>query len=316
MSDQRSHKKIPSGFTLIELLVVITIISILIALLLPAVQQAREASRRASCRNNLHQIAIGMHNYHDSFGSFPSGFVQSSRGYDNSLPPAMIPPDDSADMAETLSCDVNIPGLAELIHEWACMGKGWGWHALLLRQMDQLTVNVDFESARFSANNIAAGNVTIKPYICPSSAIPESCLPQKMTQYRGNMGYWPVSTDPNAQPLNNGLFYGNSAVKFKDVIDGTTSTIMLGETQLGLWPDGYSCCARVRDDKPNFDTMWRGDQLQAIPAVMLSFGSWHGDAIHFAMADGSTQSVSKMIDTEVYRSLCTRNGYERVDAGF
>ncbi len=83
-----------------------------------------------------------------------------------------------------------------------------------------------------------------------------------------------------------------------------------------MGPLRQSCCARVRDDKPNFDTMWRGDQLQAIPAVMLSFGSWHGDSIHFAMTDGSTHSISKSIDTQVYRSLCTRNGNERIDVGF
>ncbi len=102
MFDKRNPKKVQFGFTLVELLAVIAIISVLIALLLPAVQQAREAARRASCRNNLHQISISMHNYHDSFGSFPSGFVLSSTGYDNSLPPAMIPPDDSSDMAESL----------------------------------------------------------------------------------------------------------------------------------------------------------------------------------------------------------------------
>ncbi|MBT4863994.1 MAG: DUF1559 domain-containing protein, partial [Planctomycetaceae bacterium] len=102
--NRRAARSQPSlrctGFTLIELLVVIAIIAILIALLLPAVQQAREAARRSSCRNNLKQIGLALHNYHDTFGSFPAGNVARFDG----------------------------------TQLW---GYGWTWHSKILPQLDQ-----------------------------------------------------------------------------------------------------------------------------------------------------------------------------------
>ncbi|MFG0333541.1 MAG: DUF1559 domain-containing protein [Maioricimonas sp. JB049] len=305
------------GFTLIELLVVIAIIGLLVAMLMPAVQQAREAARRSSCGNNLHQIAIAMHSYHEALRSFPSGFVLASVGYDNSLPPGMIPPDDSDDMGETLSCTINFPSSsmeAAAVHQWACMGRAWGWHALLLDQMDQSTIPVDFRKPRFALVNFEAGTIPVPSYVCPSASIDGACLPQQSTTYRGNMGYWP-SNDPLA-PRNNGIFYRDSGIRDRDITDGMSQTILVAETPMGLWPDAYSCCARARDDMPTFDAWWQGPPAPTIEPFLFGFGSWHPDSINTAMADGSARNVSKTIDDGVYRSLCTRNGREPVQSDF
>lgn len=301
------------AFTLVELLAVMTLVGVLVALLLPAVQQAREASRQAKCTNNLHQIAIAMQNYHDSFRSFPSGYVLAARGYDNTLPSAQKPSRDSDDMGESLKCEFLLANGQDTVREWACMGQAWGWHALLLEQMGQATIGIDFSAARFNLGNVEAGRTPIESYTCPSARVEESCLPQGMTQYRGNMGWWDTPAGAGDLPPNNGIFFQDSAIRLGDITDGVSSTFLVGESQFGLWPDGYSCCVRVRRDKPHFDSMWRGSQQQPIPSVMLGFGSWHGAVLHFAMADGATRKVSKQIDPDLFRYMCTRYGNERVE---
>ena len=98
------HRRGRSAFTLIELLVVIAIIAILIALLLPAVQQAREAARRSTCKNNLKQIGLGLHNYHSAFSTFPQGKVVGRPSY---------------------------PGCPGWIH-----GSGFSWRVMILPYFD------------------------------------------------------------------------------------------------------------------------------------------------------------------------------------
>ena len=103
--------EIRKGFTLIELLVVIAIIAILVALLLPAVQQAREAARRSQCKNNLKQIGIALHNYHDVFSTLPNGTVASAvGGWGTSWWPRILPYTDQAGLFEALTFDGAHPG--------------------------------------------------------------------------------------------------------------------------------------------------------------------------------------------------------------
>lgn len=332
------------GFTLIELLVVIAIIALLVALLMPAVQRAREAARRTQCINNLHQIVLAAHNYQGSHRVFPSGWIEEDFQCD-------LPLDEAITQAAPVTLPAVqgfqqlAPGAAPLvtINRWD-LGPYYGWHAMLLPDMDESTVNIDFRFGKTDPNHWnAAGNgalqVPIESYVCPSAAglPPNRWHDLGYTTYRGVMGFWQSSdsnapfyvdpADPNAGPLNNGIFFRNSAITFRDVSDGTSNTLMFGDSLFGgFWGDNYACCARARDDHPNFDAYWHinpasntsCNQSSTVPfgPQFFGFGSFHGDVAIFALVDGSTRSVSKSIDTELFRNICTRNGSERILSDF
>jgi prepilin-type N-terminal cleavage/methylation domain-containing protein len=323
------------GFTLIELLVVIAIIGMLAALLMPAVQRAREAARRASCLNNIRQLALASHNYHDTFQTMPSGWIQ-----DPNLPLSDMSVQINPPMTIPIVYNSTLPAppppappvtaggksIAQ-INQWT-LSNYYGWHCLILPQMDQGTVAFDFrypKSDTLSSQNWNMVQVPIEPYVCPSGSYP-AARPSNLgyTSYRGNLGYWP-SIDANGNalpPLFNGVFYQNSQVNFRDVTDGTTQTFLFGETLFGFWGDSYSCCARAKDDlpnptnSPNFDTYWLSPDPVQGPINFFGFGSFHTDIVNFTMVDGSAKSIAKNIDTNVFRSLCTRNGRETISVSF
>ncbi len=338
MSDVRYAKnnrhRFLRGFTLIELLVVIAIIALLVSLLMPAVQQAREAARRTQCLNNLKQLGLALHNYHDSSKVFPPGWIDQ-------FPPPIPDPFPDKVIADFTS-DYNIPiinqaqtqNLAVVFgpsqvqpyNEWI-VSHNWGWHAFILDQMDETTVNLDFKNnpLKDSLNNQEAILINIKSYQCPSANDPTP-IPGGLglQNYRGCIGTSPT----------NGIMFENSSIRFKDIIDGLTNTIMLGESRFGFWADGNTCCVRVHNDQidtsdsvtfddnddvdfATFDSYRlldediNGDPIDAIH--FFGFGSWHPSAVHFFLADGSARSIDRNIDWQVFRSLCTRNGGERID---
>jgi hypothetical protein len=235
------------------------------------------------------------------------------------------------------------PGAAPqvIINRWD-LGPYYGWHSLLLSEMAQSTVNLDFRFDKTNPHNWSGLQVPIDSYVCPSASIPASARWHDLglTTYRGVMGYWQSSdstepfyvdpSDPNAGPLNNGMFFQNSAISFRDVTDGESNTLMFGDTLFGgFWGDNYACCARAREDQPNFDAYWhippgntangtncnQGNTPPFGPQF-LGFGSFHGDVSIFALVDGSARSMAKTIDTFLFRSLCTRNGQERISSEF
>ncbi len=314
-SPNRPLRPSRQGFTLVELLVVIAIIGILVAMLMPAIQRAREAARRTECINNMKQLVLASHNYQDTHRVFPSGWIDGAPQCD--YPIAMGSP-----VVLPIAGPVTTSGVQPqvLLREWA-LSPHWGWHAFMLPQMGEATTVINFSLPKNDIINWNMIQIPIETYVCPSAAYP-SDRPGGLgyTSYRGNMGWW-ATNDPNA-PLDNGIFFTNSNLEFRDVSDGETYTFMFGETLFGgFWGDAYACCARARDDQPNFDAWWTAPPDPNCPTPpnerhFLGFGSFHVDACIFGFVDGHARPIPKTIDTQIFRALCTRNGREPIPEAF
>jgi prepilin-type N-terminal cleavage/methylation domain-containing protein/prepilin-type processing-associated H-X9-DG protein len=219
------------GFTLIELLVVIAIIAILIALLLPAVQQAREAARRTSCKNNLKQVGLALHNHHDTYKRFPSAHQHGK--YSNGTwwyssyqrPEAPNGPN----------------GYTSGNWGWPQEGPFFGWMFRIAPFLEEGNV---FKLAnvkawpwwQFAPDGTCLNGKPVKIYQCPSDVRGDLLSSNNGTSsgrpnvaalcsYLGVNG-WNQFKEAGGQ---NGMLYINSSVKFRDVIDGTTNTLFVGE---------------------------------------------------------------------------------------
>ena len=300
-----SSKAVRRGFTLIELLVVIAIIAMLAALLLPAVQQAREAGRRAQCINNVKQIVLAMNNYESSYRCFPPGYITPAPGAGQQAP--------SPEPAQ-LNTRIQRQPTITTVQNWL-MPAEWGWQSFILSQMGQGTIDIDYRVPKFGTNNQQFIETKIESYICPSASLPNS-RPSNWgyATYRGSMGAYDTngSGPPNAPQTPNGMLYQGSAVRMADVTDGASNTILVGDSLYGFWGDAYSCCVRVWDDSTHpdlFDTYWQVNAASNVTLQFFSFGSTHGgDQAIFGLVDGSARQVSKKIDSNVLKAVATRNG--------
>ncbi len=295
------------AFTLIELLVVIAIIAMLVAILLPAVQQAREAARRSTCQNNLKQMGIALHNYHDVHNTLPSASVRTaytvSRGF---------------------------------------YGKsGWAWSVMILSYIEQGSL---YDGMQINVNNMVDTPAMLKytqtvipVYRCPSSPAPDLNANFKKSS-------WPASDVPatsNYKALfgsldeggsastvpgcptsgfsrghcfggENGLFGAGSSVRFRDIQDGLSNTLAVGEVTYGDLGDGIdrmaAVWAGVSDDStggtPTYDLPMRVvmHSLANTTARRINgtyknaYSSHHRGGVQFLFADGSVHFISETID--------------------
>lgn len=290
------------AFTLIELLVVIAIIAILIALLLPAVQQAREAARRTQCKNNLKQIGLALHNYHDVYNLFPPGSVPATDGTANFVNQAswgwstfILPQIDAANVFDALG--VNELSLREVT----------GANATSLGNLNRLFPALSFYQCPSDTTgpNLQAGMRRADFNGTNESGITNNWRPPTMN-YIGVVGYRDVNRPlgPGSVPQR-GMFYNASRLRFRDVTDGTSNTIAIGEREMrcgaGSWignraPRGGG--TRGADYTFGRVTVLINDPVNTGSTRCTDgFSSQHTGGAQFLLADGSVRFISENIDS-------------------
>jgi prepilin-type N-terminal cleavage/methylation domain-containing protein/prepilin-type processing-associated H-X9-DG protein len=338
------------GFTLIELLVVIAIIAVLIGLLLPAVQAAREAARRIQCLNNLKQVGLAVHNYHDSVGTLPLG------------------------------CCVVFDRAGNPIF------NGWGVTARILPYLEaQNTFDAcNFSLANETPQNDTAMRVGIATYLCPSDGKNQEIFlddgqPRNNTNYAFNRGDWYVWGGRVAAPPPSSPFRVNACIHLGAISDGTSNTLLAAEVKshtpyllncsgLLFFPlsvaqrpgpnddpatiPHYTACsgslAELRADsghsewedgntsQAGFTTAWPPNKVTpgsfggaVVPDTDLiaireenggptfaavTARSYHPDGVNALLGDGSVRFIKNGIDGQAWRALGTVTGGEIISA--
>jgi prepilin-type N-terminal cleavage/methylation domain-containing protein/prepilin-type processing-associated H-X9-DG protein len=333
LMNRRSNR----GFTLIELLVVIAIIAVLIALLLPAVQQAREAARRTQCKNNLKQIGLAIHNYFDTHNVLPQGHLWHAASSTNTA----------------------LGG-----------GAGWAWSAYLLPYLDGQNLynmfNFNLSIADYQPTVTGGAGPQVTPLVntplvatpmpwarCPSSIAPENFfwggggnpnwLLLAVSSYKASAGSYDQAHTYLLQQGHtneelNGLFFRGNKVSFRDITDGLSNTIAVGESNWATWaPPGANTqygarlygivhpvgAAGTGQGCANSGTnvllsmTWRPMNPPANTiggAASESFHSPHEGGVHFLFADGSVHFLSENIQ-HTQMNWDANNPFDRNNGG-
>jgi prepilin-type N-terminal cleavage/methylation domain-containing protein/prepilin-type processing-associated H-X9-DG protein len=291
------------AFTLVELLVVIAIIGVLVALLLPAIQAAREAARRTQCVNNLKQLALGIHNYHDCHKAFPPCWT-------------------TTDAAGNVTDDAM-----------------WGWAVHVFPHVEEGSLYEQLRASEMTLQEVRDDaslrlllQTPLQIFRCPTDTM-EALNPYKTIKsykvatanYIVNGGFFIRAGSSGAVVWgreNNGVVYADSKISFRHITDGSSKTFLLGERADGpedwraaIWVgvnkagksagDGNCCMGAV--GLPINAPVVAGDSTQRI------FASLHPGGAHFAFCDGSVQFIEETIDYSVGDPPVSARGYRNVN---
>ena len=305
---QRSRK----AFTLIELLVVIAIIAILIALLLPAVQQAREAARRTQCRNNLKQVLLALHNYHDSLKVLPPGTIWPSGQYSNPRTGGYV------------------------VHILPYIDQG--------PLYNQVNFNIGNSILWYFGNNATVTSQPLPMLLCPSdgqggTVVVDTTQTRAKANYVGFFSGYSmadiVSATAGSDSTKLAAFGVNRGARIRDITDGTSNTMIIGEYLTGasqsegrgaLWSDQANGSQLYTPTTPNstvpdvcydLNGWCKNFPTQNLPATAATDNtqtatarSRHVGGVHVGMADGAVRFVGDNINLTLWRHLATISGNE------
>jgi len=340
----RRHRRCQSGFTLVELLVVIAIIGVLVALLLPAVQAAREASRRTSCSNNLKQLALAAHNFHDYYRRFPPGQLgpvphgnqqnfRSQASNHQALGPLsyLLPHLEQSAASGLIVTDTSVDSVKPW---WGTNGSTVAAAQTRIKAFS-CPSTPQYQNSRYIAWTIGLHSAGIDANVWDitdpsfgSTSSDRLVLGLGRTNYLGCAGYLGnvngltftstgaarLGTTTGASSLDyEGIFSTRSKTRLANVSDGTSHTLLFGETMGG----------RV-NSRTEVSYAWMGGAI--LPAFngltennapgrrWYHFSSEHPGSVQFAVTDGSVRNISVQIDFRTYILLSSMHDGQTVGA--